>query len=92
MLSGFSGVWAAAATVAELHDDKQVLDNGFLPEVLAADGSAFRVVAAPYHFDEQPTTPRRAAPAFGEHTEEILREAGLDAQRIAELKERGALG
>lgn len=92
MLSGFSGVWAAAATVAELHDDKQVLDNGFLPEVPAADGSAFRVVAAPYHFDEQPTTPRRAAPALGEHTEEILREAGLDAQRIAELKERGALG
>lgn len=92
VLSGFSGVWAAAATVAELHDDKQVLDNGFLPEVPAADGSAFRVVAPPYHFDEQPTTPRRAAPALGEHTEEILREAGLDAQRIAELKERGALG
>ena len=59
ILTEFSGVWAAAATVAELHDDKQVLDNGFLPEVPVDDGSNFRVVAPRYHFDLQPSTPRR---------------------------------
>lgn len=92
ILAEFSGVWAAAATVAELHDDKQVLDNGFLPEVPTEDGAGFRVVAPPYHFDDQPTTPRRRAPRLGQHTEEILLEAGLDPQQISDHRERGVLG
>ncbi|GAC01382.1 CaiB/BaiF family protein [Gordonia namibiensis NBRC 108229] len=92
ILAEFSGVWAAAATVAELHDDKQVLDNGFLPEVPTEDGSNFRVVAPPYHFDEHPTAPRRPAPKLGQHTEEILLEAGLDPEQISDHRERGVLG
>ena len=36
-------------------------------------------------------TYRRAPPAFGEHTHEILGELGLDAARIAELVESGAV-
>lgn len=36
-------------------------------------------------------TYRRAPPAFGEHTHEILGELGLDAARIAELVESGSV-
>ncbi|KAG0919921.1 hypothetical protein G6F31_020933 [Rhizopus arrhizus] len=39
----------------------------------------------------QPDAPR-AAPAFGEHSEAVLAEAGVSAERLAALRERGALG
>ena len=33
--------------------------------------------------------PSRAAPALGEHTDEVLRMLGYDAQRIAQLRRSG---
>ncbi|MOA58827.1 formyl-coenzyme A transferase [compost metagenome] len=39
----------------------------------------------------QPDSPR-AAPAFGEHSEAVLAEAGISAERVAALRDRGALG
>lgn len=92
VLANFSGVWATAATVSELHDDAQVLANDYLPEVPGGDGSAFRVVAPPYQFDDQPTRPRAPAPELGQHTEEILVELGLDWHGITEYRDSGALG
>ena len=32
------------------------------------------------------------APALGQHTDEILRDAGYDAAEIAELRKRDAVG
>ncbi|HBO69989.1 MAG TPA: carnitine dehydratase [Deltaproteobacteria bacterium] len=40
--------------------------------------------------DPCPTFPRRA-PRLGEHTEEILREIGFDAERITRLRESGVI-
>ena len=37
-----------------------------------------------------PGDPTRPAPAFGEHTEEVLREAGYSAGEIAAMLESGA--
>lgn len=92
VLADFSGVWAAASTLAELHDDPQVLANDYLPEIEASDGSRFRVVAPPYQFDDKPTTPQGFAPELGQHTEEILLESGLAWETIAEHRARGTLG
>jgi crotonobetainyl-CoA:carnitine CoA-transferase CaiB-like acyl-CoA transferase len=36
--------------------------------------------------------PSRPAPALGEHTDELLREAGLTLEEIAALKASGAAG
>ncbi len=43
-------------------------------------------------FDDTPSAIRGPAPSLGEHTEEVLRNAGYDGSEIASLREAGALG
>jgi crotonobetainyl-CoA:carnitine CoA-transferase CaiB-like acyl-CoA transferase len=42
-------------------------------------------VAAPFLFDGERATPLSSAPALGEHTAAVLREAGMSAEEIREL-------
>ncbi len=89
---GFSGVWAPVLTFREVHEQPQVEPNGFLPRVVGHDGLEFRLVAPPMHFDDQPSAPSGPAPELGQHTEEILLDAGLDWDAISSARESGALG
>jgi crotonobetainyl-CoA:carnitine CoA-transferase CaiB-like acyl-CoA transferase len=89
-LRDIDGVWAPAQKAIELHDDVQVLANGYVAQVPASDGSSFPLVANPVQFDEAPASLVRA-PEVGEHTEQILLEMGLDWDRILELKTAGAV-
>jgi crotonobetainyl-CoA:carnitine CoA-transferase CaiB-like acyl-CoA transferase len=45
----------------------------------------------PWDFTETPASWRREAPAFGQHTEEILLELGYAIDDIARLKEKGVI-
>jgi formyl-CoA transferase len=92
ILAGFSGVWSAAASFAELHADEQVAANQYLSEVSRGDGSSFRLVAPPYQFDGEPSSSGRAAPELGQHTEEVLLELGMDWDEISTHRESGDLG
>jgi formyl-CoA transferase len=49
-------------------------------------------VASPVRFGAVDVTPRGGVPGLGEHTDEVLREAGLDESEIAKLRASGALG
>src|SRR5690606_42158516 len=51
-----------------------------------------RTTALPIRLSETPADYRRAAPLTGEHTDEILREFGLDDGEIAALRRAGAIG
>ena len=90
--TGFSGVWAPVLRPSELHTHPQVEANGFLPSVTAHDGSDYRIVAAPAHFSGHTTAPPGPAPELGQHTEEVLLEAGLDWDAITAMRESGGLG
>jgi formyl-CoA transferase len=92
VLTNFGGVWSAAATFDEVRRSEQVAANGYLPQVIGHDGIPFQLVAPPYQFDEQPTTPRGPAPEAGQHTEEVLLESGLSWGEIGACREQGALG
>lgn len=92
VLAGFSGVWSAAATFEEVCDSAQVAYNGYLPTVTGADGRSFRLVAPPYQFDGVPGVPAGPAPELGQHTEEVLLEAGWEWDEISTLRDGGALG
>jgi crotonobetainyl-CoA:carnitine CoA-transferase CaiB-like acyl-CoA transferase len=83
--------------VAPVHDLPQALDNPFaaaigmvraLPHPARAD---FRVLANPIKLDGR-RLPARTAPALGEHTDELLRAAGLSDTEIAALRAGGAAG
>lgn len=91
-LQSFTGVWAPVLSPAEVHEHVQVEANGYLPEVRAHDGTAYRLPAPPMQFGGEPPAPQGPAPELGQHTEEILLELGRDWDAIAALRESGALG
>jgi crotonobetainyl-CoA:carnitine CoA-transferase CaiB-like acyl-CoA transferase len=92
ILATFSGVWAPAQNFDEVHDHVQVKANHYLSELTAGDGTPFHVVAPPYQFNGAPSTAGRAAPELGQHTEELMLEAGMDWDAISAYRESGALG
>jgi crotonobetainyl-CoA:carnitine CoA-transferase CaiB-like acyl-CoA transferase len=89
-LDSIDGVWGPVRNALEVHDDPQVIANGYLPEITNDNGSTYRLVSNPVQFDETPTQLKRA-PNHGEHTEEILLELGDDWEQIIALKESGAI-
>jgi formyl-CoA transferase len=91
-LAGFTGVWAPVVRPSELHTHCQVAANGYLPTVTSDAGRAFRLVAVPMQFDGQAPAPVGPAPELGQHTEEIMLEAGFDWEAIDALRAAGALG
>ncbi len=54
-------------------------------------GGNVRLVASPMKFSATPVQYRRAPPLLGEHTNELLREFGLDDVAIAALRAANAI-
>jgi crotonobetainyl-CoA:carnitine CoA-transferase CaiB-like acyl-CoA transferase len=50
-----------------------------------------RLLGLPIKLSRTPGDPTRPAPALGEHTEEVLREAGFDPDQVSELLASGAV-
>jgi crotonobetainyl-CoA:carnitine CoA-transferase CaiB-like acyl-CoA transferase len=79
---------ARVRAVEDMFDFPQVAAQGFIGTY---EGSAGRYRALANVL--QPGGPQaRPAPGFGEHSEEVLRECGFDAARIAAMRAAGALG
>jgi alpha-methylacyl-CoA racemase len=49
-----------------------------------------RQLGVPVKMSRTPGDPTRPAPAFGEHTDEVLREAGYSEEEVVAMKESGA--
>jgi len=74
---------AAAASLDEVIDA--------LPEAEHPAAGPYKVIPPPTRFSVTPATVRRPAPLPGEHTREVLAEAGLTDPEIRELEEAGVL-
>ncbi len=81
--------FGAVYTVDEAADDRQSRDIGAL--VPFADGKGL-TVASPFHLDDATKTAPARAPAVGQHSEMVLRDAGYSTDEIAKLKGLGILG
>ena len=77
---------------AEVCADPQVRANEYVIEVEHPSGARVEMVGHPIQLSATPAQVRRMAPEFGEHTEEVLLEAGLTWEEITRLREAGAIG
>jgi crotonobetainyl-CoA:carnitine CoA-transferase CaiB-like acyl-CoA transferase len=71
-------------TIDDVFADPQVRHRGMVIE----DG-ATRTIGSPIKLSETPPSIRSAPPAFGQHTEEVLRGLGYSDDRIAQLRANG---
>ena len=81
--------FGAVYTVDEAADDKQSREIGAL--VPFADGKGL-TVSSPFHVEGETKVAAARAPAIGEHSEAVLRDAGYPAAEIAKLRRLGVLG
>jgi alpha-methylacyl-CoA racemase len=74
----------------EALDSELVRDRGMVVEVEQPELGPVRQLGNPVKMSRTPPDPTRPAPAFGEHTEEVLREAGYSAEEVAAMLQSGA--
>ena len=89
--STLQGVWSPVKSPAEVIEDEQALVNGFVTPVTLGDGSQYLTGASPAQFDGRAIGPLHASPAFGQHTDEVLRELGMTDANITALRDRGVV-
>ena len=75
----------------QLLDDEQVLANDFVVRLEHESLGGLTVVGPPVALSATPLAVRGASPLLGQHTREILLEAGLDADSVRGLSARGAI-
>jgi crotonobetainyl-CoA:carnitine CoA-transferase CaiB-like acyl-CoA transferase len=70
----------------EILAHEQIAANGAVVERTDARRGRIRTLGPPVKLSATPTSVERLAPALGEHTDEVLREFGLTAPEVAELR------
>ena len=88
-LSAEDTIYSPIASPVEVIDDPQVIANGYLAPHPTHERA--RLASSPMQFDKQGLVVRRAAPAVGEHTDEVLGEVGLDEEELDRLRAAGAI-
>ena len=78
-------------TVDQMVTDPQVDARNMIVELPTWTGGTMRVANTPVKLSRTPGGAERGASRPGEHTHEILREAGLSDEQIARLIERGVV-
>jgi crotonobetainyl-CoA:carnitine CoA-transferase CaiB-like acyl-CoA transferase len=88
LLEAAGVTFGAVFSVDEAADDVQSREIGAL--VPFADGAGL-TVSSPFHIEGETKVAPRRAPAVGQHSETVLRDAGYASEEIARLKELGVL-
>ncbi|MCG6881820.1 MAG: CoA transferase [Deltaproteobacteria bacterium] len=91
MLSEEGCIFTPVQTPAEVTSDPQALANNYFIPVEHPDWGPIKMTGFPWDFSDTPAAWRRKAPGFGEHTDEILKEAGYEDEQIASLRESGVV-
>ncbi len=92
IFGGYQFAHAPIFDYTEMAEDPQVLNNDYLVEMDHPTMGRVKTLGFPVKFSETPASIQGPAPEFGQHTEEVLLEAGYSWEDIATLREQGALG
>lgn len=84
-------IWAPVLTAAEAVADPQAIAAGCVVQTPTHDGAAFNAPASPVRFPGADDGPKGPSPRAGEHTRQILAEAGFDPEAIEEMYNSGAV-
>jgi crotonobetainyl-CoA:carnitine CoA-transferase CaiB-like acyl-CoA transferase len=84
-------IFGLVYTPEEAIADPQALANGFFVEMEHPVMGKAQMVTTPVKFGRNPASVRSPAPEVGQHTEEVLLEAGYTWDDIASLKEAGVI-
>jgi len=76
--------------IKEAFEEPQVKHLGMLQEVVSPRLGKQVLMGQPIIMSRTPSKIARSTPKRGEHTEEVLREVGIDPQGLTRLKEAGA--
>ena len=88
-----AGMFAAPVQdYADIAQDAQIAANGYISEVPHPGRDPVRIVATGISIDGAPVHIQRLAPQLGEHTEEVLLDAGYTWEDIIGLRDAGAIG
>lgn len=77
--------------ILEMHADPQAQARDMIVEVPHPKAGAVRTLGHPVKFTETPANIRRAAPLLGQHSREVLREAGYDDKEIEAMVASGGV-
>lgn len=83
--------YAAVRAPAEVVADEAVYENGYLQRIEDPSGDPGLAVGFPIRLSDTPARPGEIAPELGQHSEEILLEAGFEWEEIAALREQAVL-
>ena len=82
-------IWTTVRTPKEVSEDSSAWADEYFREIDHPAGKKLKVIMPPWQFSKTPTTIRRTAPEFGQHTEEILTGVlGLSWDEISDLKDK----
>lgn len=78
-------------SVADMFRDAQFAARGMLEQASLPDGTPMCIPGIVPRLTETPGSTEWLGPGLGEHTDELLRGLGFDAERIAALRAAGAI-
>lgn len=76
--------------IGQMHRDPQTVDRGMITAVGHASAGTVETIGHPVKFSETAAEVRNGAPIFGEHTRDVLTEAGYSESEIDALLRSGA--
>ena len=91
ILEGSGIAFGVVGTLDDIAADRQMVDSGALVPIADPRAGAALTVSSPIEIDGQAKAPPAMAPGMGEHTVEVLREAGFAEAEIDRLLRTGAV-
>jgi crotonobetainyl-CoA:carnitine CoA-transferase CaiB-like acyl-CoA transferase len=77
--------------IGQMHADPQAVAREMVIETMHPTAGRVKAIGLPIKFSDTPGGVRRAAPLFGQHTREVLRENGFSDSEIEQLLEQGVI-
>ena len=79
-------------TIPEMLDHPQVQARNMVVHVPKPDGSVQQQIASPFKFSEGEAKYNWVGTAVGEHTDDVLQEAGYTQDKVGDLRRLGIFG